>query len=58
MAQRLPSRAERLRTLADEMLTLAEATEYPSRCIARAEMLVSEGERIAKATWAVFRGSR
>lgn len=55
MAQSLP-RADRLRHLADELVTLADATEQPSRSIGRAEALVAEGERIARAVWEVFRG--
>lgn len=55
MAQTV-SRADRLRTLADELLTLAEALDQPSRHIARSNMLIAEGERIAKAVWGAFRG--
>ncbi|MBB4154164.1 hypothetical protein GGQ80_002074 [Sphingomonas jinjuensis] len=51
-----PTRGERLRRLADELLTLADAVDQPSRHIERAEMLIAEGERLAKAVYAVFRG--
>ncbi len=50
------SAAERLRALADELLSLAEAVDQPSRSTVRADMLIAEGERIAKAVWAAFRG--
>lgn len=51
-----PTRGERLRSLADELLTLADAVDQPSRSLQRAEMLIAEGERLAKAVYAVFRG--
>lgn len=51
-----PTKGARLRSLAEELLTLADATDQPSRHLARAELLIGEGERIAKAVWAVFRG--
>jgi len=57
MAQTAPlSRGDRLRRLADELLTLADACDEPSRSVARASMLIAEAERIARAIWAVFRG--
>ncbi len=50
------SRGDRLRALADELNTLADAADQPSRHIARSELLIGEAERIAKAVWSVFRG--
>jgi hypothetical protein len=50
------SRADRLRIIADELMTLADADEQPSRSTARADMLIAEGERIAIAVWVAFRG--
>ena len=49
-------RAYRLRELAFELETLADRVEEPSRSTQRAELLIAEGERIALATRAVFRG--
>ena len=49
-------RASRLRELAFELETLADRVEEPSRSTQRAELLIAEGERIALATRAVFRG--
>ena len=51
-----PSRGDRLRSLADELMTLAEAVDQPSRQVSRADQLIAEGERIAKAIWSAFRG--
>lgn len=48
--------ADRLRGYADELLSLAEAVEQPSRSTVRADMLIAEGERIAEGVWAAFRG--
>jgi len=50
------SQADRLRHIADELHTLADAVEQPSRTIARSNMLIAEGERIARAVWSAFRG--
>ena len=55
MAMKPLTRADRLRFLADELLSLADAVEQPSRTIARADTLIAEGERIARAIWAAFR---
>lgn len=52
------SRGDRLRILANELTTLADAVDQPSRTIARANMLIAEGERIASAVWSAFRGGR
>lgn len=49
-------KAARLRALSFDLDTLAEAAEHPSTSIARAELLIAEGERIAAAVRAVFRG--
>jgi len=49
-------RGDRLRRLADELYTLAEAVDQPSHSITRANTLIAEGERIAKAVWTAFRG--
>lgn len=50
------TRGDRLRDLADELLTLADACDTPSRSVARAEMLIAEGERIGRGVVGVFRG--
>jgi len=50
------SKAARLRHIAFEIETLAEQVEQPSRHVERANLLIAEGERLAKALWAVFRG--
>ncbi|MEG3144231.1 hypothetical protein U1839_06150 [Sphingomonas sp. RT2P30] len=50
------AKAQKLRALADELNTLADAVEQPSHHIDRSNQLIAEGERIAKATWSVFRG--
>lgn len=50
------SKASRLRAIAFEIETLAEQVEQPSRHIERANQLIAEGERLAKALWTVFRG--
>jgi len=49
-------KAIQLRNLAFEMETLADRVAQPSRCTERSELLIAEGERIAAATRAVFRG--
>lgn len=56
MASKPLTRSDRLRALAADLLTLADACDQPSRSIARAAMLIAEGERIARAIWRVFRG--
>lgn len=50
------SPADRLRHLAHELETLADQVERPSLSSKRSELLIAEGERIAKAVWSVFRG--
>ncbi len=45
-----------LRNLAFELETLADQVAEPSRCTGRSDQLIAEGERIAAATRAVFRG--
>ena len=50
------TRSTRLRHLVEELLALADACDQPSRTIARANTLIAEGERIARAIWAAFRG--
>ncbi|WP_161797743.1 hypothetical protein [Sphingomonas paucimobilis] len=52
------SPAERLRHIAHELETLAEHVERPSLSTERSEMLIAEGERLAKAVWGVFRGGQ
>lgn len=52
------SRGDHLRRLAHELMTLADAVDQPSRTIARASMLIAEGERIARAIWVAFRGAQ
>ncbi len=49
-------KAARLRALSFDLDTLAEAVELPSTSIARAELLIAEGERIAGAIRTLFRG--
>jgi hypothetical protein len=56
MPQTRTDRATQLRDIAFQIETLASAVEQPSRSIERASWLIAEGERLAKATWAVFRG--
>lgn len=56
MPQPQISPADRLRHLAHEIETLADHVERPSLSAKRSELLIAEGERIAKAVWAVFRG--
>lgn len=48
--------SDRLRNLAAEMETLADAMERPSRTTARSDMLIAECERIAADVRAVVRG--
>ncbi|CAN5575800.1 hypothetical protein BH10PSE14_BH10PSE14_06580 [soil metagenome] len=50
-------RGDKLRRLADELHTLADAVDQPSRTIARSNMLIAEGERIARDVWSAFRGT-
>ncbi|MCG7348218.1 hypothetical protein [Sphingomonas sp. ACRSK] len=50
------SPSDRLRNLATEMETLADAMEGPSRTAARSDMLIAECERIAADVRAVVRG--
>lgn len=56
MALSPTEKAARLRALSFELDTLADAVEQPSRSITRAERLIGDGERIAGAVRAVFRG--
>lgn len=56
MALSPTEKAARLRELSFELDTLADAVEQPSRSITRAERLIGDGERIAAAVRAVFRG--
>lgn len=56
MAGRVLSPSDRLRNLAAEMETLADAMERPSRTTARSDMLIAECERIAADVRAVVRG--
>lgn len=56
MSKPVPTKADRLRHLAAELDTLADQVEQPSRTIGRAELLIGEGERIARGVYAVFRG--
>lgn len=58
MPQPRISPADRLRHLALELETLADHVERPSLSAKRSELLIAEGERIAKAVWGVFRGGR
>ncbi len=50
-------RAERLRRFSADLALLADDVEQASRSICRAEMLITEGERISAGVRAVFRGS-
>ena len=50
--------ADRLRHLAHELETLADHVERPSLSSKRSDLLIAEGERIAKAVWGVFRGGQ
>lgn len=50
------SRSDRLRAYADELYTLADACDTPSRSLNRAETLIAEGERIGRGVVGVFRG--
>lgn len=50
------SRGDRLRSFADELYTLADACDTPSRSLGRAETLIAEGERIGHGVVSVFRG--
>jgi hypothetical protein len=56
MASMVLSPSDRLRHLAADIETLADAMEQPSRTTARADMLIAECERIAAAVRAVVRG--
>lgn len=56
MRQPAYTRAQKLRQYAAELETLADHVEQSSTTIARAEMLIAEGERIGRGVYAVFRG--
>jgi hypothetical protein len=56
MADAACSPSERLRHLAIELETLADAVERPSRTTARSDMLIAQCERIAADVRAVVRG--
>ncbi|MFZ3484198.1 hypothetical protein [Sphingomonas sp. 3-13AW] len=56
MAVRALSSSDRLRHLAIELESLADAMERPSRSTARSDMLIAECERIACDVRAVVRG--
>lgn len=56
MRQPAYTRAQKLRQYAAELETLADHVEQSSITIARAEMLIAEGERIGRGVYAVFRG--
>lgn len=49
-------KAAKLRTLAHDLSLLADEVEQPSRNTQRSDRLIADGERIAMATRAVFRG--
>jgi hypothetical protein len=50
------AKARRIEQLASDLHTLAFDVAEPSRCIARSDKLTAEGERIAAAVRAEFRG--
>jgi hypothetical protein len=50
------AKAGRLEQLASDLHSLAFDVAEPSRCIARSDDLTAEGERIAAAVRAEFRG--
>jgi hypothetical protein len=56
MADAARSASNRLRHLAIELETLADAMERPSRTTARSDMLIAECERIGADVRAVVRG--
>ena len=56
MSNKTLTPSDRLRNLAADMETLANAMERPSRTTARSDMLIAECERIAADVRAVVRG--
>jgi hypothetical protein len=50
------AKARRIEQLATDLHSLAFDVAEPSRCIARSDQLTAEGERIAAALRAEFRG--
>jgi hypothetical protein len=50
------AKARRIEQLASDLHSLAFDVAEPSRCIARSDQLTAEGERIAAAVRAEFRG--
>jgi hypothetical protein len=58
MVGRVLSSSDRLRHLAGELETLADAMARPSRTTARSDLLIAECERIAADVRAVVRGPR